>query len=345
MPQIQGGMQTLIVVIAARSAVEEFLGKLEGEGYLADRLELPILDQIQATKINGDGAWIYPSAGGVDTALVAWWYGGVLRNLDLLTVSPGNRGESLREQLMQMAWAGELEGWLTSPPAWRIVAEGTSAAEWEPIVRSGMDEPVEVLAPVSVPQLAELTASRSAHADPAVNLLPAEYSTRYHQQFVDGLWMRALGVVVGLYVVGVAIYLVALQVVLFQTRSVEKQVQDLGPNYTNALQFKAQFQVLKDRQDLKFAGLDCWKAVAETLPENVTLDSFNFTDGHRLTLNGTAPPDYGQQLIKFDDTLRKSMPDGLPLFDRFKGDFINSHLMGSTISWALSAELKRADVQ
>ena len=34
-------MQTVVALIAARNAVEEFLGRLEGEGYLADRLEVP----------------------------------------------------------------------------------------------------------------------------------------------------------------------------------------------------------------------------------------------------------------------------------------------------------------
>ena len=77
----------------------------------------PILDQLQATPITEDGAWIYPAAsGGENTALVAWWYGGVLQNLDLVTLPPTERPASLKEQLMQMAWAGEMEGWLSSPP-------------------------------------------------------------------------------------------------------------------------------------------------------------------------------------------------------------------------------------
>ena len=44
----QTNLQTVVVVIAARNVVEEFLGELEGQGYLADRLELPLLDQLQA---------------------------------------------------------------------------------------------------------------------------------------------------------------------------------------------------------------------------------------------------------------------------------------------------------
>src|ERR1039458_5662094 len=65
-------LQTVVVVIAERSVVEEFLGKLEGRGYLADRLEVPMLDQLEATPATEDGlsrqsdaaadVWIYPVA-------------------------------------------------------------------------------------------------------------------------------------------------------------------------------------------------------------------------------------------------------------------------------------------
>jgi hypothetical protein len=125
MPQTADNMQTVIVVVAARSIVEEFLGKLESEGYLADRLELPLIDQLEATSIHEDGAYIYPLSQGLgNTAVVAWWYGGILRNVDLLTMAAeGDRGASLRDQLMQMAWAGELEGWLTAPPRWHVIAD------------------------------------------------------------------------------------------------------------------------------------------------------------------------------------------------------------------------------
>src|SRR5262245_17348256 len=40
-------LQTVIVVIAPRNVVEEFLGRLEGQGFLADRLEVPLIDQLQ----------------------------------------------------------------------------------------------------------------------------------------------------------------------------------------------------------------------------------------------------------------------------------------------------------
>src|SRR6266566_3936529 len=87
LPHTEETLQTVVLMIVARNVVEEFLGQLEGQGYLADRLELPLLDQLQATTVAEDGAWIYPQTrDGKNTALVAWWYGGVLQNVDLLTL-------------------------------------------------------------------------------------------------------------------------------------------------------------------------------------------------------------------------------------------------------------------
>src|SRR5262249_58909414 len=62
-PQAEGAklenLQTVVVVIVARNVVEQFLGQLEGQGYQADRLELPLIDQLEATPVAEDGAWIY----------------------------------------------------------------------------------------------------------------------------------------------------------------------------------------------------------------------------------------------------------------------------------------------
>src|SRR5439155_23266037 len=202
-------------------------------GYQADRLELPLLDQLQATAITEDGAWIYPQAqDGKTTALVAWWYGGVLQNLDLLTLPAVPQASSLKEQLLQMAWAGEMEGWLKAPPHWHLVADATTAAQWEPVLREGLEQPVSLAPPLPDPELAALTARRAAHSDPRASLLPLEFSTRYQQQFVDRLWMRGLVAVVGLYLLGLAVYGVALGVATFRTRSVEKRVAALGGQYT-----------------------------------------------------------------------------------------------------------------
>jgi hypothetical protein len=345
LPHAEGNLQTVVVMMVERGIVEEFLGRLEGQGFLADRLELPLLDQLQTTAITEDGAWIYPDAtAGKSTALVAWWYKGVLQNLDFLSMPATNRPAALREQLMQMAWAGELEGWLSSPPEWHLVAD-VAAAEWQPALRAGLEEPIEIITPRPARELAALTARRSAQTEARANLMPAEFATRYHQQFVDRLWMRGLLSLGGLYLLGVAIYMLTLAYANVRTDNVEQEVAMLGPTYTNAIQLRDRLKVLTEREDLKFAGLDCWSTTARLLREEMTLDSMNFSDGHRLSLAGTAPGDATKELYAFEDELRKAIIRGQPFFDPNKGEPIQFRVQGAIATWSLTLELKRSEVQ
>lgn len=349
LPHKSDNLQTVVLVIVARAIVEEFLGRLEGEGYMADRLELPVLDHLQATPINEDGAWIYPEAiGGKGTALVAWWYGGVLKNLDLVTLPSAAAPGDLKEQLVQMAWAGEMEGWITSSPQWHLVAEGSASGEWETALRSSLDQPLQIVAPLGAPELAARTATRVAASDPRATLVPPEFSLRYHQQFVDRLWIRGLAALGALYLVGVAIYFIALGYLGLQTGKVESKVAALSSDYTNAVQLKAQCQVLKDRQELKYAALDCWSLTAKLMPETLSLESMNFSDGKRLLLSGTAPSDQVGPLIEFEAAMRKATgPSGQPMFDPLKGDNLSYHANpgASTVSWNFALELKKVDLQ
>jgi len=279
------------------------------------------MDQLLATPIPGEGAWIYPGAWGTQTALVAWWREGVLQNLNFISAAAGpDRATALAQQLAQMAWSGEMEGWLTRPPTWHLVADETTAAEWEPLLHEGLGEQVRVEAPLPATQLATHTAHRATQAGGKANLLPKEFLVRYRQQFVDRLWMRGLFALMTVYLVGVAVYFATLGVQQYRAGRVEDAVKQLGRSYTNAIQLKARYQVLRDRQELKFAGLDCWRALAEHLPEAVTLESFTFNDGRRLVLNGTAPNDQVDTVLNFSANLRKAQLEGQPLFAPDKGD-------------------------
>jgi len=306
-----------------------------------------MLDQLQATAATGDGAWIYPGAagGGHSSALVAWWYGGALQSVGLITLATGeNRAASLNDQLTHMAWAGELEGWLTSSPDWHLVAEPASAGEWESPLREGLGTPVKIVAPISGTELAARTAKRATESDANTNLLPPEFARRYQQQFVDRLWMRGLGAILGVYLVGCLIYFVAVQVLSYQTTKVESTVANLGVTYTNALQLKARHGVLLDRQALKFAALDCWEAVAEKIPSGVTLDSMNFNDGKRLMLNGTASAGLVNEVIDFSGNVRKAKTaENQPLFNLSGGDSLNTKVINNTVQWSFGLELKKGE--
>jgi len=347
LPHAAGNMQTVVIVVAERKVVEAFLGELEGAGFFADRLEVPMLDQLRATTSREDGAWIYPETqGGATSALVAWWCGGVLQNLGLLAAPVGaGRAAGLKDQLVQMAWAGELEGWLTAPPRWHLVADTATAADWEPALREGLQQPVSLTAPLAGAELAVLTAQRAAESDAQNNLMPAEFTARYRQQFTDRLWMRGLLWIGAAYLAGVAIYFLFVLVAYLKTNSVESRVAAHGPAFTNAMQLKARFDVLKSRQDLKFAALDCWKATADEMPSGLTLDSMSLSEGRRLKLDGTAPAADVPSVIDFSGKMRKAKKGDQSLFDPNEGDQLQTHVNpgGGTVSWSFGLILKRTE--
>lgn len=349
LPQQSGvpsDLQTLIVVLVERKQVEDFLGQLEGQGYLADRLELQALDQLSVANVTDNGAWIYPGLGGPhNAALVAWWYNGKLQNLNTLTLpGAGDRAALLKEQLSQMAWAGELEGWLTSLPHWTLVADEQTAAEWETPLKRGLDASIQLIRPLSPVELAARTAKRAVESDAKSNLIPPEYATRYRNQFVDRLWIRGLLAVGALYVVGVIIYLGIVGVQEFRVGRLESKVSGMGPSYTNAIQLKERYQVLKTRQELKFAALDCWKVTAELLPESAQLDSFGFSDGRKLSLSGTAPEDSANSVIDFYGAMRKATLNGQAMFDPSKVQELKyQKAMGGNITWSFGLELKQSE--
>jgi hypothetical protein len=308
MPKAEGKpevLQTVIVIIAARSYVEEFLGGIEEQGFLADRIEAPGLDQLLSVKMNEDGLWIFPGGPG-EPALLAWHYGGAIQNLTLLPLPEGpERGEQLKAHVEQIAWAGELEGWLTGAPRIHLVAQPAVAGDWQPMLRSWADGGVETVPPAAPEELAARSAERTGNNGATTNLLPVEYSGRYHQQLVDRLWMRGLMTVAGIYIFGVLVYFGVLAGYTQTYKNELGSLAKLGPDYTNAVADQFQIGILTERQNLKYAALDCWKAVAETLPESMTLDHFYFTR-NKVDVDGTGASGQQDDVYAFHDGLRQA---------------------------------------
>jgi hypothetical protein len=175
-------------------------------------------------------------------------------------------------------------------------------------------------------------------------LLPAEFPVRYHQQFVDRLWLRGLMATGGLYAIGVVIYFCATGVLAYRTHDVERQAAALSGSYTNVMELKARYDVLQERQELKYAALDCWKAVAERMPTNITLQRFSFADGKKLSLSGTAPADQVNTLFNFNTTMQKATNQNRPMFDLQGGEPVTPHKgAGNTVTWSFSLQLQHAE--
>ncbi|MBW8864894.1 MAG: hypothetical protein JF609_08230 [Verrucomicrobia bacterium] len=337
-------LQTVVVVIAERTQVEEFLGRLEKEGFLADRLEVPMLDQLEVVAPNEDGTWLFPlTIAGQNAALIAWWCGGALRSLGLVTLPPaGDRAAELKSQISLLAMAGEVEGWLTSHLAWHLVADPVNATEWEGLLHAALGEPVKIIPPPSHAELAGRTAKRAAATGP-VSLLPAEYAGRYHQQFVDRLWLRGLAYAGVLYAVCLVFYFSAVTFRGYQTSRVEGAVAAISNDYTNVVQLKARYAVLQERAQLKYAALNSWQIVAQQLPPGIQLQRLSFADGKRLAISGTTTPDMVSTLFDFDTALRKVKDKGQPVFDPQKGDRVNPVQHGNVTTWNCSVELQHTE--
>ncbi|MDB6056175.1 MAG: hypothetical protein JWO95_19 [Verrucomicrobiales bacterium] len=344
-------LQTVIVIIAGRGYVEEFLGELENQGFLTDRLEVPGLEQLIATKATDNGVWIYPNAPG-EPLLIAWWAGGTLHNLAMVSLpDTDERGDLLKNQIEQMAWAGELEGWMTEPPKLHLVATPEQAKIWEPVVRTTAESelanpqgvagapaaPVEVFPALKPADAAAKTAESAAQDGSTTNLLPDDYARRYRQQFVDGLWMRALFSALVLYGVAVVVYFAVVLVLNYRASAVTTRVASLGLSYTNALKDEEQLRILKDRQELKYAALDCWKAVAQSMPNDVTLDDMAFQRG-KLDLRGTAPADSQIAITEFNDAVRAARTTNGPVFNEVGPPAIT--IRGDRAEWRFSCYTK-----
>ena len=105
------------------------------------------------------------------------------------------------------------------------------------------------------------------------------------------------------------IYFGAVKVLDYKTVAVEQQAAQLGESYTNVLQLKARYNVLAERQQLKYAALDCLKIVAEQLPADLTLQRSSFTDGQKLALSGACTQEQLGEILgpgKFYDEIRKA---------------------------------------
>jgi hypothetical protein len=257
----------------------------------------------------------------------------------------GDRAKSLKAQLAQLCWAGEMEGWLTEPPQWHLVADPVNAAEWEKLLREALDEPVRVVEPPPPAELAARTARRAAAATGAA-LLPAEFTARYHQQFVDRLWLRGLVTTGILYAIGVVIYFCATTVLNYKTVAVEQQAAQLGDSYTNVLQLKARYEVLVVRQQLKYAALDCWKIVAEDLPAGLTLQRSGFTDGQKLALSGVCAQDQLGEIDdpgKFYDAVRHTKLNGQDMFEPTAVEPFGYSGSGNAVNWHFTLQLKHAE--
>lgn len=333
--------QTVLVLIASRHDVEAHLGKLEAGGYLADHLETPFLHQLLATEVKESGIWVYPQiADDKPFCLVAWWYAGTLESLSLINLTTPDRWSAeLGEELRKTAWAGELEGWLTSQPRHHLVVASDAADAWRTVLQPLTDRPVEVIRPLDAAELATASARRAAHAEGRANLMPAEFAARYQQRFTDSLWIRGLGAVFVIYLVAVGAYFGWLELMRYEKNGLERQIMALETDYKKVQELKARIAIQKEQIALRYAALDCLRAVSDTLPDGLSLSSLNFSKGTDLSIIGKAAVGKADRVSDFVEGLNSFQIDGKPFFSSTGFPSVRTDPRTGESSWSLSPRL------
>lgn len=336
---------TAWVTLVARSAVEDLLGRLLQEGYVADQLEFPLVRELKGCRPDGDGLWLVVDAIPTGRSILAGWYlGGRWREVGLIHLPEGVEASAhLVEQLTRVAWAGEWNGWLQALPAVTVLSAPGAAADLEAALVEWSGQPVKLSPRMDPARVAESAARRQLVEKPR-SLIPEEIVQKRRNEFIDSLWIRALSVAAVLYLAFVFCFMIGLKVQEYRLDSVRDAGNAISGSYTNALQTKAQVAILQDQVALRFAALDAWRAAIEALPETLNLTQLDFTRGRALELTGTVNADNTAEVTKFNSDLKKIELNGQPLFAKVDpATFFPAQGAGGSVRWSFKAELKRAE--
>jgi hypothetical protein len=200
------------------------------------------------------------------------------------------------------------------------VADPANATEWETVFCApALNEPVQVMAPPSPVELAARTAKRAAAA--GRNRICCRKNS---PPGITSSSLTGCGCAVWLYA-GVAFYVLGLVVYFCAVRFAghpnpqgrrRRWRKSAAATPTRSATEGALQRACKERQDLKYAALDCWQTVAEALPPGIRIKRFSFTEGKHLSLSGACAPDQISLITDpnaFYDGVRKARLNGQPM--------------------------------
>jgi hypothetical protein len=307
--------QTVVVMLAERSVVEECVGELEKAGYFPDRLEAAVIHQVMATPQGGerpDGAWIYPRfLEERVVCTVAWWDEGVLQNITQIILSSAEHLNELTEQLTAATWAGEMEGWLTGSTHWHLVIASEHGEQWLPVLNEWAGQGVQIKPPPDASALAAACATRAARPLEQGNLMPPERRADYHRRDVD----RVLGGILSWMLLLYGMLLVGYFVLNSQTAGREEakyqQLKKMKAMEKEVGVLVAKRNLLVLQRNSRMTALQVLKEVAEQMPEELSLGFINSVEvrgeGNNITLNGEVKSGQGKRVDDYRKNLARIM--------------------------------------
>jgi hypothetical protein len=153
--------------------------------------------------------------------------------------------------------------------------------------------------------------------------------------------MRGLGAILLVYTAGAMLYLGLVTWATMRLESVQDEARSYSVTYTNTLQVKEKLRVLQDTLDLQYAALDCYKAAADYLPPELTLEYMDFS-GRKVSFRGTGGGEDRGKVSEFNAALQKAEVHGQPLFGNVTFGNVTTK-PGGQIDWSISCDLRRTD--
>ena len=343
-----GGEQTVLVTIAERSVVEERLEELEAANFLADRVEVPLLRELVPGESRADGAHIQLVQGADSVlALVSWWFGGRLCDVNSFNL-PNHEAsrDALVEKINNVAWAGEVAGWMPGDPACHLAKRGDVAADWNVALAKCFGDRIREVEPASEVDLATATAEFASRTS-APGLMIEEYRTRNRQRFLDGLWMEGIKGVVAMLLLGLLGFYVYGSWLQRDLENLKQEVKEKGAKYTEALLLKAKVETLEKQKALKYAALAAWGKVATGLPGELKFTELKFESsraldgntGRALRITGAADAGKATLIDDYQEALTQmESADGKALFSGVKAVSIRQDLKKNQTYWSLTCD-------
>lgn len=348
LPQKSVAGLPVLLLLSERGGVETALNGLEKRGCFTDRIETPLLQWVTGTAITGDGAYLFVhTAGARRDCLIGWVADGAWRTLSLVNLTTDERWtRQLVDQLNRLAWAGELEGWLPVDPTVHLITDAVTAEAWRPALEEALGRSVDVTLKPGDPELAAASAKAIISGQPRANLLPPEFAVRYRQQYTDRLWMGGLGALFAAYLIGVLIYLGVVEVQKYRQGQAADTLAQVTGVFTNTLRIKAETQVLQETVNLRYAGLDCWLATVEAMPEELVLENLAFSGGQSLVISGIAPGDQEGKITEFWQALRRKVVGNTNFFSEVQLRPTTQKIVQGVphIQWSFSCRIQRPEI-
>jgi hypothetical protein len=98
-------------------------------------------------------------------------------------------------------------------------------------------------------------------------------------------------------------------------------------------------KILQNQMNLKYAALDSFKAVAEQMPEGLTLNSFSFQRGSKVALFGSAPQNEPGKITDFVRNLQAVEANGRRIFSSVSSPSIRANPTTGQNSWSFECDL------